>query len=346
MRNRIFKIILPLLFFCLLGTNAFAVTEFGGEVPAIQDSTNVTYVKNSKGTMDPYMKKFREKHSLDKTNFAVTYYNLFTGESYTYNDQKYFDSVNLERLPICMYMYDLTVEGKLSWKDEIGSSTVNYLVKDALSVDNNKKATEILTDYLGGYGKMKGLIAPYSTDEYGNVFRSEKVLNTRYMSDVIKRMYEDARGKFDSSYLDDIVYPIRDVNEGRYFSKYVLNYSVTGVDGKSGDTYGAADVVGTPQSYVLAAFVEAENGEEILADLNKTVCDYNVNVVSGQDGKTTTKYTTSSQDIPDSQKKKYDDSLINPVAKKLLICAVCAVISVLVVLVLLYRKKTREKYNQ
>ena len=300
------------------------------------------YTPNKEGTFDPYIEKFMKKYDLDEENFAFSYLNLYTNEEYDFNEDKLFPSAGLERLPLCMLYYQMMSEGKLGWNTEIAGSTVNYLVNDALSPENNKEATEKLIDHIGSYSDFKEKIASFSESEFTEQFVSERVLTCGYMKDVVHKMYFDAKNKYGQSFLDDIVYPVRDANEGKYLSKYVLNYSISGVDGTQDDVSAAAAVVGTEQSYVISVFVKSSSAQEIIGQLNKVVCKYNTEVVSGKNGETTTKYTTSLADVPEKDKKSYDGSgFRKPALWISLAMAVLLVTGVLVFLIM----KVRENKN-
>ena len=114
-------------------------------------------------TWDTLIGKLFEKYGIEKDqdNLALTYYNTVTGESHAYNENKYFVTASIFKVPLCMLIAEQVSSGEISMDENlIGSGQFSYLEYRALAHSDNESAL-IMENYLGGFVAFRNMQVKY-----------------------------------------------------------------------------------------------------------------------------------------------------------------------------------------
>ena len=111
------------------------------------------YISSEKSdTWEDIRKKLFDKYGIEdnQENIALTYYNTVTGESYSYNADKYFVTASIFKVPLCMLISEKVASGEITMDEDIYGSTFSYLEFRALAHSDNDAALQ-MENYLGGF---------------------------------------------------------------------------------------------------------------------------------------------------------------------------------------------------
>ena len=167
-----------------------AVPVMGYEIPADFSGT----------TLDEVMDTFLAENGLNENNFSVSYTNTETGETYTFNDEKFMVAGSTYKLPLNMYYYEMEQEGLVAPDAYI--SRVGATLRDAhyqsLVHSNNEVSIGMLYN-LGEFRDYKALMRKYfsmTDEEIDYVYHVDNYYCTRMMMDALCYLYE-YRADFD-----------------------------------------------------------------------------------------------------------------------------------------------------
>ena len=68
--------------------------------------------QNASG-LEQALKAYMAENGLSEENFALSYYNTVTGESYDFNHEKFMVAASTFKLPVNMYFYELEMAGEV-----------------------------------------------------------------------------------------------------------------------------------------------------------------------------------------------------------------------------------------
>jgi len=239
------------------------VPVMGYEIPADFSGT----------TLEEAMDAFMAENGLNETNFSVSYTNTETGETYTFNDEKFMVAGSTYKLPLNMYYYEMEQEGLVASDAYI--SRVGATLKDAhyqsLVHSNNEVSIGMLYN-LGEFRDYKELMRKYfsmTDEEIDYVYYVDNYYCTRMMMDALCYLYE-YRADF-----DEMIGYMKEAQPDQYFKAGVKDYEVAH---KYGWFEGAVNDVGiiyAPQTFLLAVYTQ-DVSEQIVGDTAALFTAYNV----------------------------------------------------------------------
>ncbi len=240
-----------------------AVPVMGYEIPADFSGT----------TLDEVMDTFLAENGLNENNFSVSYTNTETGETYTFNDEKFMVAGSTYKLPLNMYYYEMEQEGLVAPDAYI--SRVGATLRDAhyqsLVHSNNEVSIGMLYN-LGEFRDYKALMRKYfsmTDEEIDYVYHVDNYYCTRMMMDALCYLYE-YRADF-----DEMIGYMKEAQPDQYFAAGVKDFEVAH---KYGWFEGAVNDVGiiyAPQPFLLAVYTQ-DVPEHIVADTAALFTAYNV----------------------------------------------------------------------
>lgn len=145
-------------------------------------------------TIEAAMADFMVANGLNEQNFSVSYTNTVTGETYTFNDQKFMVAGSTYKLPLNMYYYEQELEGIIApdaYFSRVGT-TLDKAHYESLVNSNNDMSIGLLYS-LGEFRDYKELMRKYFTmtdEEIDYVYYVDNYYCTRMMMDALSYLYE------------------------------------------------------------------------------------------------------------------------------------------------------------
>lgn len=230
------------------------------------------------GDLEDEITEFMNEQGLNASNFSMSYLNLVNGESYSFNENAYRPIGKLRFLPTHMYFYEEETKGtfepqvKGAPEYTISGMTLEecryhgiILSEESIS---EKMQAEIGTSsqYLELINQRYGMQDPDSLPrEYWN----GKVLSVNFLMNCIRAV--SSRPELYKGLMSNY----RMVQKADAFANGSVAYPIVQIRGETDGYITAIAEVSAAQNFLLVASVKAsDNGDEILGNLNKLICDY------------------------------------------------------------------------
>lgn len=223
------------------------------------------------GTLEERMDAFRQAHRLSEANFAVSYRDLTTGESYDFNETAMMTAASTFKLPLNLYYYEMEQAGEISpdaYLAETGT-TLRNCHRMSL-VDSNNEVSIAMLYHLGNFRTYKDKMRKYFTmtdEEISPLYWADNYYCTRMMADALEYLY-DRQEDF-----PEMIEYLKQARPGSYFKKYVDDREIAH---KYGSFEGAENDVGIffgDHPFLLAVFTQ-NAGEDISAQAAVLFRDY------------------------------------------------------------------------
>ena len=224
-------------------------------------------------TLAQAVETFMAENGLDEQNFAVSYYDTVTGESYSFNETKMMTAASTFKLPLNLYYYELQAAGKLSGDDTLPGmhETLDECHEQSLVYSNNEISIAMLYN-LGTFRTYKQLMRKYFTmtdGEIGAGYYTDNKYCTRMMLDCLRYLWERQDD------FPEMLDYLRQAEPGAYFKRYVTDCEIAH---KYGSFDGAENDVGifyTDEPFLLAVYTQGVVGEEVCAQAGLLFYEYN-----------------------------------------------------------------------
>lgn len=224
---------------------------------------------------------FMNTHKLDESNFAMSYFNLSTGEKYQYNAQTFFPVGRVSTLPLHLYYCLQEYNGAfLPTKNDPNYNDPDYeYTIDGMTLA--KCRTESILNANEGVEKaMRQLINQYKTvinekfgyiktDDLPEEYYLEDIFSTEFLMNCMRVMESSTATYGTLSQLYDLAQTADGYNSGN------CTYKIIQIRGEEDGKVCAIAKVFAPQPYLIACVIsEAAGGDAVLSDLNLLLCDY------------------------------------------------------------------------
>ena len=216
---------------------------------------------------------FRAEYNLTEQNFAVSYYDTVTQESYDWNETHMMVAASTFKLPLNLYYYEMENAGEIA-SDALmtqGGATLD-LCHYLSIVESNNEISHALLYRIGTFPEYKEAMRKYFTmtdDEIDPKYYQDNYYCTRMMMDTLKHIYEH------QSELTELVdYMKRSNPQNGYFRAKVTEMEVAH---KYGSFEGAENDVGifyAERPFLLAVYTQ-NVGELVVQDAARLAADYN-----------------------------------------------------------------------
>lgn len=233
------------------------------------------------GVLSGRISTFLNTHKLDETNFAMSYYNLSTGDRYQYNAQAFFPVGRVDTLPLHLYYCSEEYSGAfLPTKDDPNYNDPDYeYTIDGKTLDQCRTES-ILNGNEGVEKAMLGLVNRYKSvinEKFGNI-KEENLPDEYYLDDVYSTEFllncmiamENSTAIYGSlTQLYDLAQTADGFNSGD------CTYKIIQIRGQEDGMICAVAKVFAPQPYLIACIItESAGGDSVLSELNVPLCDY------------------------------------------------------------------------
>ena len=228
---------------------------------------------SSQVSLPSQLAAFREKYGLTEQNFALSYRNTVTGESYSFNDTAFFPAGSTYKLPLNVYYYEQEAAGVFDDSLSIEGCSLAECHYRSLVLSDNDISIAMLY-HLGTFWEYKSCIFPYGgmdDAEMAYIYWVDNYFCTRYMLGVLQYVY-DRQDAF-----SELLGYMKQAQPGQYLAAYGRDYAVAHKYGLFEEAINDVAIVYTPMPYLVACFTNGlANGWEVLAQVNALLCDYTV----------------------------------------------------------------------
>ena len=216
---------------------------------------------------------FRAEYNLTEQNFAVSYYDTVTQESYNWNETHMMVAASTFKLPLNLYYYEMENAGEIA-SDALmtqGGATLD-LCHYLSIVESNNEISHALLYRIGTFPEYKEAMRKYFTmtdDEIDPKYYQDNYYCTRMMMDTLKYLY--AR---QDEFPELIDYMKQSNPQNGYFKAKVTEMEVAH---KYGSFEGAENDVGifyAERPFLLAVYTQ-NVGELVVQDAARLAADYN-----------------------------------------------------------------------
>ena len=217
--------------------------------------------------------EFRAARNLTEDNFAVSYYDTVTGESYDWNETHMMIAGSTFKLPLNLYYYELENAGEIAPDALItqGGATLDWCHYLSI-VESNNEISHALLYRIGNFRDYKNAMRTYFTmtdEEIDPKYYQDNYYCTRMMMDTLKYIYAHQEE------LTELVdYMKQSHPQNGYFKAKVTEMEVAH---KYGSFEGAENDVGifyAERPFLLAVYTQ-NVGELVVQDAARLAADYN-----------------------------------------------------------------------
>ncbi len=230
--------------------------------------------------LETILADYMEKNELEKGNFALSYYNTVTGETYSVNDTVFMPAASTFKLPLNMYYYELERDGKIAPDAIIPSAKlegVEYKLSDihraSLVQSDNDTALALLYN-LGEFPDYKTIMRDayfhLPKEQIDYIYYADNYYCTNMMMDALKYLYENS-GDF-----EELLDYMKQAQPDTYFRAYVTEYEVAHKYGWFEGTVNDVGIFYTPEPFLLAVYTKDLNNDFLISDVAELVTEYNV----------------------------------------------------------------------
>ena len=224
-------------------------------------------------TLDRYIRG----NGLTEENFAVSYYNTVSGESFGFNEDAFFPAGRVWTLILHMYYCQEESLGAFDPPDydpgfvyTIGGKTLEECRTESILRDNTGVEEEMLRN-VGSLSQFQTTV----NDRFGQVpdppeaFVTGKNYSTRFLMNCMKELSRN------NDVYGSLMRNFAMVQTSDAFNGYSRPYSMTQVRGEEDGMICAVAEVSAPEPYLIVGFASEEaGGDQILAGLNDLICTY------------------------------------------------------------------------
>jgi len=257
--KRIVSLILCILSILSLSSVAFA--EETEEVSPIFDEEELLEMTE----------KFIEGHHVKAENFSVGFVYTATGDTWYYNENKWYYSASMYKVPLMMLYAEMEAAGELTQESNIKGLTLAQAEQYILTFSNNDYA-HLMMDNLGGDRYCRETYQKYSTlpkEDYDPDYYDYSYYTARFMTDVMKTLY------YENERFPNIIESIMHAQDDMYFELNVRDYEVAQKYGAYKEFYHNTGIIYTPNPIILTVMTKnASIIDAIFGDYAQMMINY------------------------------------------------------------------------
>ncbi|MBQ9663803.1 MAG: hypothetical protein IJV40_11695 [Oscillospiraceae bacterium] len=199
MKKTAFRLITVLL--ALLILNSAMAAGFAEETaPASTQQEDTGIIDGA--ALTQWADAFAKEHELDVAyrDFSIGFCYTGTGDSWYYDADTWMYSASMYKVPVAMLLAEKVASGELTQQSVVNGTTVEFLESTALVYSNNDSGHSMVS-YLGGTyaGKCSDMTEKFTdlpADYYSSDFIDVSYYTARYMTKVMKTLYDGGEEKF------------------------------------------------------------------------------------------------------------------------------------------------------
>lgn len=258
--KRLICLILCLVSLLSLSAAAYA-EESVDELPVIFDEAELL-----KMTED-----FIASHHVKAENFSVGFVYTATGDTWMYNEDNWYYSASLYKVPLMMIFAEKVAAGEMTPETDINGISLAQANTDVLTYSSNYYGHHMM-NYLGGDRQARLLYQNYSDlpkEEYDQDFYDYSYFSARFMTDVMKKLY------YESERFPHVIDSIMHAQDDQHFELSIKDYEVAQKYGAYEQYYHNSAIIYTPNPIILIVMTEkASYINDIFADYADMMVKY------------------------------------------------------------------------
>ena len=156
-------------------------------------------------------------NNLNPDNISIGYYYSGTGERYYFNENKWYYSASMYKVPLMMILAERERSGELTLDSVINGLTLKYAEESILVYSNNDFA-HLMMNYIGTDRQCRELYQQYSdlpVEDYDPDFYDYSYFTARFMTDVMVTLFNDP------DRFPHIIDRLKEAQPGEYFRRYL-----------------------------------------------------------------------------------------------------------------------------
>lgn len=224
---------------------------------------------------------FLNNNKLDESNFAMSYYNLTTGESYEFNAQAFLPVGRVNTLPLHLYYCFQEYSGAFlptkddpNYNDPDYEYTINGLTLDKCRTESLYNGNETVEK------AMRSLVNQYKSvinEKFGNIdedalpdaYYQQEVYSTEFLMNCLIAMDSS------TAIYGDLMQDYSSVQTADAYNSGACGRTIIQIRGQEDGMICAIAKVLAPQPYLIACIISEEaGGDAVLSELNVTICSY------------------------------------------------------------------------
>ena len=251
--------------------------------------------------LESEIRGFMIENGLDASNFSMSYYDLVSGESYTFNQDVFVPVGKLRFLPTHMYFYEEETRGAfepLTPEDPvftIAGMTLEecryhsiILAEDAIS-DKMQSQIGTVNQYLELINQRYGMLDPNTLPRE---YWTGKSLSPRFLMNCIRIVSSQPE------LFTGLMANYSMVQQADAFADGSVSYPIVQIRGEEDGYITAVAEVSAARNFLLVASVKTvSGGDAVLGKLNQTICNYLLENAT-QNGEDVVTQATTIQNAP------------------------------------------------
>ena len=264
MKQILIRVLSTLLSLALLGPAA-AFAE-GESAPSVDTDA-----------LNSMMYDYLSANNLNPDNVSIGYYYSGTGERYYYNENKWYYSASMYKVPLMMILAERERSGELTQDSVINGLTLQYAEESILVYSNNDFA-HLMMNYIGTDRQCRELYQQYSdlpVEDYDPDFYDYSYFTARFMTDVMVTLYQDP------DRFPHIIDRLKEAQPGEYFRRYLGDqYEIAQkygsyTDWSNRDFNHTSGIIYTKRPFVLTVMtLNTPNYMGVIGDLSGMFAEY------------------------------------------------------------------------
>ena len=220
-------------------------------------------------TVEEIVEGFREKYTLDETNFSFAYCCPETGENYAFNENEFMKAGSIYKLPLNMLWYDLENAGVYSPDIEVNGIPLSEAHYRSMVLSENEISEDMLFA-LGDFEHFKReILNRYGGLSYEDIpgrYWRTNYLSVAFLLNTLQVLY-DRQDEY-----QELLKLMKEAQPGEYMRKYSGGVEVAQKYGWYDDCVHTAGITFTERPFLLAVFTSGIEGygvaEELIGRLN------------------------------------------------------------------------------
>ncbi|MCD8100357.1 MAG: serine hydrolase [Oscillospiraceae bacterium] len=224
--------------------------------------------------------EFAEKYNLTESNFALGWYDIYSGESWYYGENSWMTAGSMYKLPLAMYYIDKISAGELSLDSQLSGYSIERLLQLTVQYSSNDTA-KILSDALSANrAEYRGMIAKYSgleADELPDSYYWANSISPRFLINTLQYLYEHSE---EYSLILDYM---KQAHPEQYFRSTQGEYEIAHKYGAYEGAVNDCGIIYTPRPFLLVVFTKYVGySTTVLGELCAALTEYSLELYEKQ----------------------------------------------------------------
>lgn len=224
--------------------------------------------------LEAMLEEYIQENNIDPQKISVGYCYTATGDTWYYNENQWYYSASMYKVPLMMILAEREHNGELTQDSDINGLTLSK-AEDSILVHSNNDFAHLVMHYIGTDRECRELYQQYSdlpVEEYDPDFYDYSYFSARFMTDVVKTLY------FEQERFPHIIDCLKLAQPDGYFHKRLGDeYEIAQKYGSYKQFNSTAGIIYTPNPFILTVMTEdmtIGGGENVIADLAVKFRDY------------------------------------------------------------------------